>query len=246
MRRHDHRRERLRQGGGGPRHPQVQRAPAQGIRGHQLRRHPREPARERTLRPREGQLHRRGLRSASAASSSATAARFSSTRSATCRWQVQSKLLRVLQEGDVLARRRQPDAEDRRAHPRRHQQGRSNATRRPGASARTCFTGSTWSASTSRRCANAARTCCRSPKFFLQRLAREQLPPHQLSEEAIRHLEEHHWPGNVRELENTLQRACVLATADVLLPKDIPLGSAQLARPGAAPNPRRLTAAAPG
>jgi two-component system nitrogen regulation response regulator GlnG len=70
--------------------------------------------------------------------------------------------------------------------------------------------------------------------FFLQRLAREhRLPPHRLSEEAIRHLEDHHWPGNVRELENTLARACVLATADVLLPKDIPLGSAQLARPGA-------------
>ena len=72
----------------------------------------------------------------------------------------------------------------------------------------------------------------------LQRLAREhRLPPHRLSEEAIRHLEDHHWPGNVRELENTLARACVLATADVLLPKDIPLGSAQLSRPGAGSPP---------
>lgn len=67
--------------------------------------------------------------------------------------------------------------------------------------------------------------------FFLQRLAREhRMPPHRLSEEAIRHLEAHHWPGNVRELENTLARACVLATADVLLAKDIPLGSAQMGR----------------
>jgi two-component system nitrogen regulation response regulator GlnG len=30
----------------------------------------------------------------------------------------------------------------------------------------------------------------------------------------------------VRELENTLQRASVLSTADILLPKDIPLGVA--------------------
>jgi two-component system nitrogen regulation response regulator GlnG len=30
----------------------------------------------------------------------------------------------------------------------------------------------------------------------------------------------------VRELENTIQRACVLATSDVVLPKDIPLGVA--------------------
>ena len=34
------------------------------------------------------------------------------------------------------------------------------------------------------------------------------------------------WPGNVRELENTLQRAVVFATSDVLLPKNIPLGVA--------------------
>jgi DNA-binding NtrC family response regulator len=63
--------------------------------------------------------------------------------------------------------------------------------------------------------------------FFLQRLAREhRQPPHRLSDEAIRTLEEYAWPGNVRELENTLERACVLATADVLLPKDIVMGAA--------------------
>jgi len=37
-------------------------------------------------------------------------------------------------------------------------------------------------------------------------------------------LEAYGWPGNVRELENTVQRAAVLATGDVLLPKDLPLG----------------------
>src|SRR5208283_2637268 len=47
-----------------------------------------------------------------------------------------------------------------------------------------------------------------------------------LSEEAVKLMEEYPWPGNVRELENTIQRACVLATSDVLLPKDIPLGAA--------------------
>lgn len=44
-----------------------------------------------------------------------------------------------------------------------------------------------------------------------------------LSAEAIAMLEGYHWPGNVRELENLVQRACVLATGNVLLPQDLPL-----------------------
>ena len=47
---------------------------------------PRDPAGERAVRPREGRLHRRRGRRARAASSRPTAARCSSTRSATCRW----------------------------------------------------------------------------------------------------------------------------------------------------------------
>ena len=44
------------------------------------------------------------------------------------------------------------------------------------------------------------------------------------SGEAIELLENHDWPGNVRELENTIQRAIVLATGNVLLSRDLPLG----------------------
>ncbi|MEI6714030.1 MAG: sigma-54 dependent transcriptional regulator [Verrucomicrobiota bacterium] len=62
-------------------------------------------------------------------------------------------------------------------------------------------------------------------EYFLQRVAiRLHLPKLKLSEDAMKVLEGYSWPGNVRELENTIQRACVLATSDVLLPKDIPLG----------------------
>ncbi len=64
-------------------------------------------------------------------------------------------------------------------------------------------------------------------EYFLQKIANQKhRPALKLSEEAIRVLEAYPWPGNVRELENTMQRASVLATADVLLPKDIPLGQA--------------------
>lgn len=62
-------------------------------------------------------------------------------------------------------------------------------------------------------------------EYFLKRIAAQRLKPQlQLSREAIDVLESYAWPGNVRELENTIQRAAVLATADVLLPKDLPLG----------------------
>ncbi len=62
-------------------------------------------------------------------------------------------------------------------------------------------------------------------EYFLTRIANSRrMPRLRLSEEAACALELYHWPGNVRELENTIQRACVLATTDVLLQKDIPLG----------------------
>jgi DNA-binding NtrC family response regulator len=64
-------------------------------------------------------------------------------------------------------------------------------------------------------------------EYFLRKVAiQKALPQMRLSEEALKVLEAHNWPGNVRELENTIQRACVLGTSDILLPKDIPLGLA--------------------
>lgn len=63
-------------------------------------------------------------------------------------------------------------------------------------------------------------------EFFLQRMAsRKRGPQMRFSEDALSMLEAYDWPGNVRELENTIQRACALSNSDVLLPSDIPLGS---------------------
>ncbi len=62
-------------------------------------------------------------------------------------------------------------------------------------------------------------------EYFLARISSQKhLPRVHLSEDALKVMETYPWPGNVRELENTLQRASLLATTDVLLPKDIPLG----------------------
>ena len=62
--------------------------------------------RERAVRPREGRLHRRRARAAPAASRRRGAARCSSTRSAISIAALQTKLLRVLQDGTLRARRR--------------------------------------------------------------------------------------------------------------------------------------------
>ncbi len=65
--------------------------------------------------------------------------------------------------------------------------------------------------------------------FFLQRLAKKRGNPRlRIAEDTYKLLESYNWPGNVRELENTIQRACALANADVLLPRDIPLGQSHV------------------
>ena len=78
------------------------------------------PAGVGTVRPREGRVHRRGSSCGAGASSRPTAARCSSTRSATCRRALQTRLLRVLAEGEFYrvggqtagARRRARDRGD--------------------------------------------------------------------------------------------------------------------------------------
>jgi DNA-binding NtrC family response regulator len=60
--------------------------------------------------------------------------------------------------------------------------------------------------------------------FFLRRAAAEKRAPLlRLTDAAREMLCSYDWPGNVRELENTLYRACALANTSVLLPQDIPL-----------------------
>jgi DNA-binding NtrC family response regulator len=64
-------------------------------------------------------------------------------------------------------------------------------------------------------------------EFFLQRITRKNgMARIRISAEAIASLQTHSWPGNVRELENTITRACALASSNILLPADIPLASA--------------------
>ncbi|MFT3992372.1 MAG: sigma-54 dependent transcriptional regulator [Luteolibacter sp.] len=63
-------------------------------------------------------------------------------------------------------------------------------------------------------------------EYFLQKITRKNgMARIRISAEAITALQAHHWPGNVRELENTVARACALASSQILLPADIPLAN---------------------
>jgi DNA-binding NtrC family response regulator len=59
--------------------------------------------------------------------------------------------------------------------------------------------------------------------FFLQKYSRQmELPPRQISVEAMRLLEAHDWPGNVRELENVIERALALSHSETITTRDLP------------------------
>ena len=53
-------------------------------------------------------------------------------------------------------------------------------------------------------------------RFLVDKIARQQARPLSLTDAALRVLMHHAWPGNVRELENCLERAAVLTEAEVI------------------------------
>ena len=57
---------------------------------------------------------------------------------------------------------------------------------------------------------------------FLDRISKEYGKRFELSDEALRVLDEYEWPGNVRELENALERACSFASGTVVQLADMP------------------------
>jgi two-component system response regulator HydG len=57
---------------------------------------------------------------------------------------------------------------------------------------------------------------------FLDRISREQIGKFTLSDEALRTMMRYDWPGNVRELENSVQRACTMASSPIVELCDLP------------------------
>jgi two-component system response regulator PilR (NtrC family) len=59
---------------------------------------------------------------------------------------------------------------------------------------------------------------------FLQKYSRQmELPPRQISIEAMNILESYDWPGNVRELENLIERVLALSHAETITTRDLPV-----------------------
>lgn len=59
-------------------------------------------------------------------------------------------------------------------------------------------------------------------QHFLERMQREKGRQYLFSDDALRLMSEFDWPGNVRELENAIERACALASSNLLLMSDLP------------------------
>ena len=218
--------ERHRQGAVRALAARAQPARRRAVRRDQLRRDPREPARDRALRLREGRLHRRGRRASPASSRWPTAARSSSTRSATCR---------------------------SRCRPRscaRSRRSSSSASAAP----RCCQVDVRLVAATNRglRAAVAARRFREDlyfrlsvfpitvpplrdrpgdipvlARYFVDRFCRDlKKRPLVLSPQALEQLQAYRWPGNVRELQNCIERAVILADGETLLPRHLNLSFA--------------------
>lgn len=57
---------------------------------------------------------------------------------------------------------------------------------------------------------------------FLERIGREAGMARNISDDALKALQNYDWPGNVRELENSLERACALSSASEIQVRDLP------------------------
>ena len=210
------RRVRHRQGAGGARDPLHLAARQEAVRQGELRGAAREPDRVGAVRLRAGRLHRRAHARRRAASSWPTAARSSSTRSASCRPATQVKLLRVLQEREferlggvqpikVNVRVIAATNKDLEAAVQGGQLPRGPLLPAERLHRSSC-----------RRCASGKTDIPLLADHFVEKYAAAHgKDVRRIATTAIDMLMSYHWPGNVRELENCIERAVLVCEGGV-------------------------------
>ena len=86
-------------------------------------------------------------------------------------------------------------------------------------------------------------------QHFLNAFSAQEGQAKQFSAAALERLAQYRWPGNVRELRNAVQRAYVMATAELIdaqwLPQPSPTGDESTALAGTQAQPLRVAATAP-
>ena len=146
------RRERHRQGAGRQGDPLRLAALGRPVRGRQLRRHPRGPAGERAVRPREGGVHRRARHPSRQVRAGRRAAPSCSTRSARCRRRPRRGCCGCSRSA-ACSGSAAPDASSSTSGSSRPPTATSRSWSATAGSARTCTTGWWCSRSSCRRCA---------------------------------------------------------------------------------------------
>jgi DNA-binding NtrC family response regulator len=68
-------------------------------------------------------------------------------------------------------------------------------------------------------------------RYFVEQFAeRNEVPPAEISDEAMAAMTAHSWPGNIRELRNVVERAVALSGSQVITPRHLNLPPSSITR----------------